>query len=42
MCLLLARLAGMTLSEALGLTWADAELWLDEALKLQRETTETP
>lgn len=39
MCLLLVRLAGLTLADALTLTFDEAGLWLDEALSLQRELT---
>lgn len=39
MALLLVRLAGLTLADAVALSWDDARLWLDDALSLQRELT---
>lgn len=37
MTVLLMRLAGMTMTEALDLTWDEAGLWLESALEVEKE-----
>jgi len=37
MALLLVRLAGFSLAEALDQTWEEARAWLEEALTIEKE-----